>query len=38
MTANKIVVVNLENLTLDGEIETGAGPDGMAWTVIEAAN
>ncbi len=38
MTANKIVVINLENLTQVGEIETGTGPDGMAWTVIGTAN
>ncbi len=38
MTANKIVVINLENSTLAGEIETGAGPDGMAWAISGATN
>ncbi|HEX8138256.1 MAG TPA: beta-propeller fold lactonase family protein [Pyrinomonadaceae bacterium] len=31
MQSNKIVEINLDNLTLARSVETGAGPDGMAW-------
>lgn len=31
MQSNKIVEINLDSLTLARSVETGAGPDGMAW-------
>jgi YVTN family beta-propeller protein len=30
---NYIAVINLETLQVDGRIQTGKGPDGMAWAV-----
>jgi len=33
MQANRVVEINLENLTLARTLETGQGPDGMAWAV-----
>jgi YVTN family beta-propeller protein len=29
--ANKVVVISLENLSIEGFIETGRDPDGLAW-------
>jgi YVTN family beta-propeller protein len=31
MQSNKVVEINLDSLTLARSVETGAGPDGMAW-------
>lgn len=33
--ANRVIVVNLADLSISYRIETGAGPDGMAWSHIE---
>ena len=29
--ANKVVAINLENLSIEGSVETGRDPDGLAW-------
>jgi hypothetical protein len=30
---NYVSIINLETLQVDGRIQTGKGPDGMAWAV-----
>jgi YVTN family beta-propeller protein len=29
--ANKVVAINLETLSVEGSVETGRDPDGLAW-------